>query len=130
MTGHVRRRALVACLCLAAQSFALAHLFLVVHDRCSEHGEVVHGDDHHDHGDGLARWDIGGAERSTRSGDHDHCQTFAEPRDHRITPPVVSITLAATTALTLPSELAAPVTTRPLYRLAPKVSPPPHAHAI
>ena len=127
MTGHVRRRALIACLCLAAQSFALAHLFLVVHNRCSEHGEVVHGEGHHDHGDGLARWDIGGTESDA---DHDHCQTFAEPRDHRIDPPVFAVTLAAATELTLASELAAPVTTRPLYRLAPKVSPPPPAHAI
>ena len=58
------------------------------------------------------------------------CQTFAEPRDHRIAPPVLAIALAAATERALPSELAPPVTTRPLYRLAPKVSPPLHTHAI
>jgi hypothetical protein len=120
VTGPRARRALIASICLAAQAFALAHLFLVVHTRCDEHGEVVHGD-HYDGGDDAQlAFGVGTGEGEH---EHEHCQTFAEPRELRAERACV-VAVTAQTELAQPTELAAPVSTRPLYRLAPKVSPP------
>jgi hypothetical protein len=123
VSGRRTPRALIASLCLAAQAFALAHLFLVVHTRCDEHGEVVHGDDHHerDTDDTTTRWATGGDE--TGAPDHDHCQTFAEPRELR-TDTVHAAFAPVATSLAQATEHAPPVTARPLYRIAPKSSPP------
>jgi hypothetical protein len=123
VTGALRRRALIACLCLAAQSFALAHLFLVVHSKCAEHGEVVHGQHHEADASGLTHLVSSDGDLAATD-DHDHCQTFAEPRDHRIAPPVLGIDVLAPIAAACASETATVVTPRALYRLAPKASPP------
>lgn len=127
MTRTARHaRAFVASICLAAQAFALAHLFLVVHRRCDEHGDVVHGDvahgDHRrDKSDG--RYAVFGVGSDAADADHDHCQTFAEPRDSRIAQ-ITDVAAIAGSIVDLPTMRATPVATRPLYRLAPKASPP------
>jgi hypothetical protein len=121
---HARRSLqLIACVCLAAQAFALAHLFLVVHERCDEHGEIEHGA--HDAADGdharLAESRGGGGHAEAG---HDHCQTFAERRDVGGEPPVLLATGIVAIACTEPDVDQPRVATRPLYRLAPKASPP------
>lgn len=125
---------LVATVCLAAQAFALAHLFLVVHTRCAEHGEVIHEDAHATPrtsqaapaGD-LTTWDDAAPADSHDGADH-HCETFAERRDVRTDRPVDPSVLVVVAATPTPLLLEARAPARPLYRLAPKVSPP-HAEA-
>lgn len=101
----------------------MAHLFLVVHQRCAEHGEIEHGaheaapgDDHASH------WTDGGG-GTAADADHDHCQTFAERRDLRADRPAIAAAPMAV-ADTAHALYDAAIPARPRYLLAPKASPP------
>lgn len=128
-----RRRsgtALIAALCLLVQVTATLHLVLVRHAVCPEHGDIVHADSSREAHTGPT---IGGAQatqiRSWSGTDEtvdadDHCQLLGERRDlTRATALVVAVDAVATdVAARAPG--AAPTVSRPLYLLAPKVSPP------
>lgn len=128
---RLRARTLaIAGLCLIAQALALAHLFVVRHARCAEHGEVIHVAAAADASASGARQAPGSASAAPAPGEpgdpdgHDHCQWLSELRDHArrapqidLVPPPLDLERAA-----LPP--APPDRARPLYRLAPKISPP------
>jgi len=127
----------LAALCLVGQLFSFAHLGLVRHVTCPEHGELVHAD-----GDALDA--AAGAARSQRSqlsedalpsyGDvpslpsghgHDHCLVTTLRRDHLAHQPSHAAVVAQ------PEQSIAshaggdePSAAFALFRLAPKNSPP------
>src|SRR5687767_13030524 len=94
----------VAWLCLAAQALGVAHLTVVRHATCLEHGEVVHSDAPADGVDGAAQSPHlqGTADTAARlqtaalpaDGDsHDHCLVCATRREV-VAPPAVQSLLA------------------------------------
>lgn len=124
--------AFAAALALCSQLFALAHLWLVPHTRCAEHGETVH-DDHAAEAPRVhapERADLSASpaapDGATDDG-HDHCQLLTDRRAVTAERSVVvarACSFAGTTFQLV--EHTAPG--RALYRIAPKVSPP-AAHA-
>jgi hypothetical protein len=129
----------IAMLCLVAQLFAVAHLVLVRHARCAEHGEVTHA--------GLVEGAPAGAPGGTpdrvpatatpsefdllganhlpaHASDDDHCEWLSETRDARHAATPTFTTVAVSHAAPVPATVQARAVTRPLYRLAPKLSPP------
>ena len=119
--------ALAACLGLVSQLVALVHLWLVPHTRCAEHGETIHDD--RPHAPRLARTpnvlavDDASSESSLEDG-HDHCQILTERRapggSHVTSVAGVTSIVDAPFVVGERPEGAGP----PLYRIAPKVSPP------
>ncbi len=133
---HVRTRrrhaAAVAALCLIAQVVGLAHLLVVQHVECAAHGEMVH----------VARWQsqpaaaarstdpraallVGDDRRNATVDSHEHCAWLSQVRDVPAYRAPIVVAVAVTpwsTVATLVERAARPA--RPLYRLAPKVSPP------
>jgi hypothetical protein len=131
----------IAGLCLVAQAFALVHLFAVRHVRCAEHGEMVHLDGAGPQGaSGATSAELQGAVVADRSKSEaatlsaskleveahqdDHCMALSERRDLRTA--TVKQVMASPQVL---GEVRAthrepPLAARPLYRLAPKISPP------
>ncbi len=114
-------------LCLIAQLGALAHLLLVRHERCAEHGEVTHRVEaapaaHAVAASPSAILDAGDPRSAHEEGDH--CQWLAE---HRAAAPAVS-SFAQLVPQVTRAECALPALAfaapRSLYRLAPKLSPP------
>jgi hypothetical protein len=118
----------IASLCLLAQISPLIHFLVVPHTRCEAHGATTHASEHE------AASDVGQAARDTAShavspaaghpDEHDHCQVLASLREPCCAP-------AADTACAPPGvddpvvlEHASPSNLRPLFRLAPKLSPP------
>ena len=114
----------MACLALFAQVFALAHLLLVPHTRCAEHGETVH----EGHvvetrrvplADGVAL-----APAASDGGeDHDHCQAASDRRTwsgEQSTCDVAILAIEAVAFVVVETESAP----RAVYRTAPKASPP------
>ncbi|MEZ4364091.1 MAG: hypothetical protein R3B48_28215 [Kofleriaceae bacterium] len=125
-------RSYVALACLLAQSFALVHLFAIHHVRCAEHGDLLHVEDQSERTSqgALAR----AIERPTHAAfvaskqvaghQGDHCTTLTERRDLRVWCGKV-VVAAPPVELTSPVFAASPtLAARPLYRLAPKISPP------
>jgi hypothetical protein len=113
---------------LFAQGSQAGHMLLVEHVVCAEHGELVHGDEHH----GLQVFEASSREPSLRSqaGDeaahaHEHCGTLTERRD------TVSASSQAQLAfdrsdlgVVESSGAAAPKSPENPLRFAPKASPP------
>lgn len=123
-------RIALALVCLAAQVGAGIHAVAVRHERCAEHGEVVHGEHGHDaqHGAGALALQVAhlgeGQGAAPADEDHDHC---AMPLLRRQAEPgfCIPAVIAPSAPPAVPAPLATPVAvTRPLYRLAPKASPP------
>lgn len=119
---------LAACFALWAQLFGLAHQLLVPHTRCAEHGETVHASELH--ADPTRAAVIVGAPDVVMSSsdddgghEHDHCQALTERTELRAQSTTVTI---AASPLRVEPVLASVVDggARPLYRLAPKSSPP------
>lgn len=120
---------LVSLAALILQGSSGGHVLLVEHTRCAEHGELVHGGDAHD----RAAGEHAHSETATLDGlpdpdsdeAHDHCVVSADRRDA-----VVSFVDAETCIhvaellddCTLISAAIVPST--PLFRVAPKSSPP------
>lgn len=107
----------------------LAHLLAVRHERCAEHGEVVHAGAEpsahelaatHDERLASVRSAAGEAEHD----DHEHCQAVS---DRGATGAAGSPALACadvTAGDSIAVAHAAPARACALYRLAPKISPP------
>lgn len=133
-----RRRVAIAGLCLVAQAFALVHLFAVRHVRCAEHGEMVHFEgasapgpaalvaeraavDERTQGDAAT---LRASRLEIEAHQDDHCMALSERRDLRTG--AVKHAMASPQVL---GEVCAEhrevlLVARPLYRLAPKISPP------
>jgi hypothetical protein len=124
---RLRQRSIIAIamLCIVAQLFTVAHLVLVRHARCAEHGEVTHaGESHPDVALPVGPETVLAASDTGAAPDDDHCGWLSERgevRDASI--PVFSTIPVARVAPPVACHLVRAVT-RPLYRLAPKLSPP------
>ncbi len=135
-----RLRTAIAGLCLVAQTFALVHLFAVRHVHCAEHGEMVHVDGAGRAAGGAQAGDAGHAARLERAPDaaaaisgsglaalahqDDHCMALSERRDLR-TDAVTQVASSPQVMGELRYCHREPLlVVRPIYRLAPKISPP------
>lgn len=115
----------IAMLCVVAQVFAVAHLVLVRHARCAEHGEVTHASESHVETTRPSGPDaVLAASDDGPATDDDHCEWLSERRDVRhASAPIFATIPVAHVAPPAVDHLVLAVT-RPLYRLAPKLSPP------
>ncbi|HUH01174.1 MAG TPA: hypothetical protein VML75_04215 [Kofleriaceae bacterium] len=120
----------IAVLCMVAQLLSLAHLVVVEHERCHEHGELIHGDGHEARSVAppapstatpTARVLPGQSDEA--DGDHDHCLSATERRDLRLARVEVAATISPDQSDAIPRTATTPVV-RALYRSAPKTSPP------
>lgn len=113
--------------CLLAQSFALVHLFAMHHVRCAEHGDLLHVEERGapDH-EPLTEQQHASLAASAQSTGHqgDHCTTLTERRDLRTWCGEPMAVLPLSELAVLPAAQARALVARPLYRLAPKISPP------
>lgn len=125
-----RRVVWVAWLCVVAQLGLLAHLIVERHGRCAEHGEQVHLDDR---GGSLAELVAAALDESTtlrahplQRADHDddHCPVALQPTTRPPTAVLIAHLVAPAPRIATPPPHTPDGTSRPLYRLAPKVSPP------
>jgi hypothetical protein len=137
---HVRRHrspltAALALLCLFAQVWSGVHAAAVPHERCAEHGEVVHAGEHGrgpeafdaplaDELPGAAAAVADGEPRAAAEDEHDHCCVVSTRRQADTVPevaaasrPPVELTHGALSAGVIADA-------RALYRVAPKASPP------
>lgn len=119
--------AIAACVALCSQLFALAHLWLVPHTQCAEHGETIHGESHGepvvaDPQEPRLAFEAARSQGSNDDG-HDHCQLLTDRRpwanDRIETAPV--LVAAGGGEYHVASRI---VVVRALYRTAPKASPP------
>lgn len=121
----------IAVLCVAAQLFGLAHMVVVEHERCAEHGELVHGDGHAPGAVAapIARVTTTAASRALPAwpdeadGDHEHCLSATERRDLRAAR-VEAPVLVRSAGLQAIHPAGTVAIARALYRTAPKTSPP------
>jgi hypothetical protein len=124
--GTMRRFALLVALC--GQLAMLAHGALVAHVTCGDDGELLHvrPDGDADGAVAAPTRDVIAAGRASDSDAHDHCLLDEDgeaacPRVHVAS----SEPVAETRATFAPARAAVPAPRRaPLYRLAPKNSPP------
>jgi hypothetical protein len=130
ITPTRRRTSLVAiaALCLAMQAFAVAHFGVVRHVRCAEHGEMVELDENVGRvaastPSKSALPVMDSSQRSVES-HHDHCVVAAERRALCSTDLAVITARPACLVVAPQPQLIVVGPTRPLYRLAPKISPP------
>lgn len=137
-----RGRVAIAGLCLVAQAFALVHLFAVRHVRCAEHGEMVHVDEAaegalHETLIASRHGAMAAAEASpgdpavlTASGleveahQDDHCMALSERRDLRTGAVKQVVSSPQVLGELCPEHREPLLVVRPIYRLAPKISPP------
>jgi hypothetical protein len=111
-----------------AQLSSAAHLALVHHERCPEHGEWVHAREHQAELDAGSTQGAPGLEATVAQGgledDHDHCFALSERRD---------ATLSSSSADQLPGltidtdagrSQGSQHIAASLYAFAPKTSPP------
>ena len=119
-------------MCLVAQLLGWIHLVAVEHARCPEHGEVLHVTERAA-GTALARELHATEEAPTSSVEtappelhaDDHCGWLADRRDARLAPTVLAMSPSprGEACSTAPAPLPC-ASSAPLYRLAPKQSPP------
>lgn len=121
----------IAGLCMVAQLLSLAHLVVVEHERCPEHGELIHGDGHE--ADSLAapvsipaatRARVLPAHPDEPDAEHDHCLSATERRDLRLARVDAPAMMPPAQSDAHPHRATTPAVTRALYRSAPKTSPP------
>ena len=126
-------QALVSLLCVLSLFSSTAHMLLVEHVRCAEHGEWVHATDHHD--DGGAEIHSRRAQntetghvlhtRTETEHEHDHCLLCSE-RSRSVELVSVLNTSPETkgTVQTLTAERTILCHGLAVYAFAPKTSPP------
>ena len=125
--------AALSVLCFSAQLTSLAHLALVRHVTCAEHGEAVdapHSREPGAHGGNFATQPVHGAMASSsdqsESESHDHCP-LAENRNAwaLVVPDAIAVSCAAqATAIAPPHAYFGSISPSALCLLAPKTSPP------
>jgi hypothetical protein len=114
---------LLAVAALGGQLAAIADALFVEHVTCPEHGDRIHATGHGP-APAAAKWDGARAALAGTGDDHDQC-LLDEDGDQApaANPPSLVPTPATPSALRF--DLSAPVFTgAPLYRIAPKNSPP------
>jgi hypothetical protein len=135
--AHLRRElfhrrwasAALAVALVAAQGASLAHLSLVRHEICPEHGELIHPDaaPHAvatQPGDPRRPSAFGVEERAAAFGD-DHCTVVGHRRESALPSSSDVIVPGEVAPATVCLELAwAPAASEPRFRVAPKQSPP------
>jgi hypothetical protein len=128
-TAMIRRScALMGLLALFLQGSNGGHMLLVEHRQCAEHGGLVHGGEahvHESHAPSTTEASAAvGAHEEGADDSHEHCLLCADRRATAAAGSVsVAIEMSARSAAPPPQtadELAGP----PLYRTAPKNSPP------
>ena len=119
---------------LVGQLSTLAHSMAVAHDRCPEHGELVHRDarspEPNDAGDASARSAQTAvvAVTAIAGHGHEHCISFWSRRELAGPPPQPSVALAPPPARAeRPLDAPARGWRSTLLSFAPKTSPPPSA---
>jgi hypothetical protein len=130
ISGRSARRWLptaVAFALFAAQGASFAHLALVKHEYCPEHGEFEHVEASPPARTAAPDPGIPGvAPRPAASGSHEHeaCTVWAHRREATLTArPDVVVALVVQAAKVAPLVTRAPLS-EPRFRLAPKQSPP------
>lgn len=123
-----RRAQLLALLCAAGQLAGVAHLTLVRHQACPQHGDLLHGDAAHgvhaapqaqsDHAAFRAAAAIDGRD------EHDHCSVPCERRKQVLPDASHALVSAACGAEPCPSALIQTQHGVEVLSLAPKQSPP------
>lgn len=121
----------VAAALVLLQVQTLAHFFLVPHEFCAEHGELIHG-----HAEGSAAQAatrevaeagvLDSAQAGTRhAAGHDHCPVFVHQRSRAVVEPAAEAPhpVAAAPLNAVSAERAAPASVAVLF-FAPKNSPP------
>lgn len=113
-----------------AQLFAVVHLFALHHVQCAEHGDLLHveGGSQPLVSPTLAARDDGpvlAASGQPISGHQgDHCSSLTERRDLRAGTAAAPCDLPRLMSAEAAAWPVPTYTSRPLYRLAPKISPP------
>jgi len=128
---RMRSLAIVA-LCVVAQVSSLAHMLLVQHEACPEHGEITHvGEDAsvaHRRIHAQESRSAAIAENSTRSEDHghDHCAAIGHRREQVLPAFFGALVVQATERIAahVPPNTVPRVSSVALYLIAPKSSPP------
>lgn len=127
----VRVLAALAALLLVGSSLGqAAHLAVVQHAICAEHGDLLHAADAHTASTADAEHDDEGGSTPEQGGDHDHCQLLARNQGEQALPGVSAVSALLPVAPPALIELATVVPARPAQAplsLAPKTSPPRHA---
>ena len=129
-SAMIRRACTLAgLLALLLQGSSGTHMLLVEHSRCTEHGELVHGGEAHQH-EGAAHVETGSGAFQTGSDDgsdegHGHCALTVDRRGAllsiaaaRVSPRLVQLRQAFG-----PASTCVPVDAE-RFRVAPKNSPP------
>ena len=116
-------------LAIILQGSTGGHMLLVEHVRCAEHGDLVHSGEGHAHQSELhTETEVAAIDGGTDSGPedaHEHCAMSADRRDAPAPLADAQQIAGAHAADATVSLIASPLaTTAPLYRLAPKNSPP------
>jgi hypothetical protein len=130
MVLRLRRRSsaigwLAALALLAGQLSSVVHLLVVQHQRCPQHGELVHAAEGTPLassprvGDGAA---LGPAESPEGHG-HDHC-LYLIHRPEVMAPPGAGALVTVLADAPFLDKIVARPASFPLFRLAPKTSPP------
>lgn len=116
--------------CLIAQVGRVSHMLLVRHATCAEHGELVHLDGKGKQATAIELSDacrVKGADGPAEPHAHDHCVVAGTRREERaVADPVVAAGPpdAARGACLCAGHGVPPHGRLPVYRLAPKGSPP------
>jgi hypothetical protein len=119
----------VSCV-VAAQLSSFAHLLLVRHALCPEHGELIHASErptlHTRSEQGLATAALARESGAQSALDHQHCPLALQSRERvALLAHAASVFLPlASPQLALRSQLLPDASMRELFRLAPKGSPP------
>lgn len=120
---------LVSLLALFLQGSSGGHMLLVEHSRCSEHGELVHRGDAHQHlAPEHAHADSAAVHRVPDAGSndgHEHCAMSVDRRGAvvSISTPLVSTHAPKVPQVFAPAD-ASVVSQTARFRIAPKNSPP------
>ncbi len=127
----IRHRALPvfsALLCLLLQATIVGHMSLVEHTYCAAHGEFVHGGHGHDaHADNVPASPELGWQVTEQADKHEHCPVAQLQRAPTLPQPPVFLVLRpflVANRATAPPVSESFVRSLPIWRSAPKTSPP------
>jgi hypothetical protein len=119
-------------LCILGQFSSLAHSLLVHHDRCAEHGELIHTAPRSAHaaadslGEPSAAPAFEAAPGSQPVADDEHCTVLGHRRE-QVTPAVFATLVVHVVEAEQSAQapcIALPATSIAAYLIAPKTSPP------
>lgn len=122
--------ALAALLLMGTSVGQAAHLAVVQHAICAEHGDLHHAAEAHADTNAHAEHDDEGGSAPEQGGEHDHCQLLGRHQGEQALPVAPSNSEIVSVARPAFVELATSFEARPAQAplsLAPKTSPPRHA---